>query len=95
MRTPKLRRELSEVVTVHTLLSRFSHVRLFATVWTVAHQDPLYMDSPGKNTGVGCPALLQGVIPTQELNLGHLHCRQILYQLSYEGNVAEGNPDKC
>ena len=36
-------------------------------------------DSPGKNTGVGCHALLQGVFPTQGLNLHLLHCRQILY----------------
>ena len=26
------------------------------------------MDSPGKNTGVGCHALLQGIFPTQGLN---------------------------
>ena len=71
---------LKQLEDVHAyLLSRFSPVRLFATVWTVAHQDPLSMDSPGKNTGVGCPALLQGVFPTQELNLGHLHGRQMLY----------------
>jgi len=34
-------------------------------------------DSPGKNTGVGCQALLQEVFPTQELNQGLLHCRWI------------------
>ena len=43
-------------------------------------------DSPGKNTGVGCHALLQGIISTQELNQDLLHCRQILYQLSYQGS---------
>ena len=42
-------------------------------------------DSPGKNTGVGSLSLLQGIFPTQELNQGLLHCRQILYQLSYQG----------
>ena len=40
-------------------------------------------NSPGKNTGVGCHALLQGIFLTQELNLGILHCSQILYQLSH------------
>ena len=35
-------------------------------------------DSPGKNTGVGCLSLFQGIFPIQELNLGLLHCRQIL-----------------
>ena len=37
-------------------------------------------------TGVGCHFLLQGIFPTQELNPGLLHCRQILYQLSYQGS---------
>ena len=42
--------------------------------------------SPGKNTGVGCHALLQGLFLTQGLNLGLLHCRQVHYHLSHEGN---------
>ena len=42
-----------------------SHVRLFATLWTVAHQPPPSWDSPGKNTGVGCNFLLQGIFLTQ------------------------------
>ena len=41
-------------------------------------------DSAGKNTGVGCHALLQGIFPTQGLNLGFLRCRRILYQLNYQ-----------
>ena len=32
-------------------------------------------DSPGKNTGVGCHALLQRIFPTQRSNPGFLHCR--------------------
>ena len=43
-------------------------------------------DSPGKNTGVDCHFLLQGIFPTQESNPGLLYCRQILYRLSYEGS---------
>ena len=43
-------------------------------------------DSPGKNTGVGCYSLLQGIFPTQGLNPGLLHCRQILYCLSHWGS---------
>ena len=35
-------------------------------------------DSPGKNTGVGCHFLLQGIFPTQGSNPGLLHCRQML-----------------
>ena len=41
-------------------------------------------NSPGKNTGVGCHSLLQGIFPTQGLNPGLLHCRKILYHLSYQ-----------
>ena len=36
------------------------------------------MNSPGQNTGVGSLSFLQGIFPTQESNLGLLHCRQIL-----------------
>ena len=43
-------------------------------------------DFPGKDTGVGCYFLLQGIFPTQGSNPGLLHCRQILYQLSYKGS---------
>ena len=41
-------------------------------------------DSPGKNTEVGCHALLQEIFPTQGWNPGLSHCRQILYHLSHE-----------
>ena len=43
-------------------------------------------NSPGQNTGVGSLSLLQGIFPTQESNQGLLHCRWILYQLSYQGS---------
>ena len=43
-------------------------------------------DSPGKNTGVGCHALFQGIFPNQGLNPHLLHCRRILYCLSHQGS---------
>ena len=43
-------------------------------------------DSPGKTITVGCHALLQGIFPTQGLNPGLSHCRQILYCLSHQGS---------
>ena len=43
-------------------------------------------DSPGKNTKVGCHTLLQVIFPTQGLNPGLPHCRQILYRLSHQGS---------
>ena len=45
-------------------------------------------DSPGKNTGVGCHALLQGIFLTQGLNPGLPHCRWILYHLSHQGSLS-------
>ena len=104
------------------VLSRFSHIQLFATLWTVALQVPLSREEywsglpcpppgdlpspviehrslalqadfllsepPGKsmNIGVGSLSFLQGIFPTQKSNWGLLHCRQFLYQLSFQGS---------
>jgi len=43
-------------------------------------------DSPSKNTGMGCHALLQGIFPTQGLNPGLPQCRQILHCLNHQGS---------
>ena len=40
------------------VLRGFSHIRLCVTAWTAAYQAPLSWDAPGKNTRVGCHALL-------------------------------------
>ena len=65
------------------MLSQFSCVRLFAILWTVAHQARLSMDSPGKNTGVGCHAVLQGIVsqPRDGTCVSCVSCivRQVLY----------------
>ena len=61
--------------------------------WTelLSHSDSLWppRDFPGKNTGVGCHSLHQGMFLTQRLN-PHLlclwHCRKILYSLSPWGS---------
>ena len=42
-------------------------------------------NSPSQNTRVGSLSLPQGIFPIQGLNPGLLHCKRILYQLSYEG----------
>ena len=55
--------------------------------WRIPWYSP--WGSPGKNTGVGFHFLLWGIFPTQELNPGLLHCRQMIYQLSYEGSPSE------
>ena len=54
--------------------------------WTVAHQAPLSMGFSGKNTGLGCHFLLQGIFSIKESNLDLLYCRQILYTLSHQGS---------
>ena len=53
--------------------------------------DSLPAEPPGKpkSTGVGCLSLHQQIFPTRELNWGLLHCKQILYQLSYQGSCRE------
>ena len=51
--------------------------------------DSLPSEPPGKpkNTGVGTLSLLKGIFLTQKSNQGLLHCRWILYQLSYQGSL--------
>ena len=46
--------------------------------WTVAYQATPSLGFSSKNTGMGYHFLLQGIFPTQELNLGLLHWRQTL-----------------
>ena len=59
------------------------------TLWDPTFCSPLgssvHGNSSGKDTGVDCHALLQGIFPTQGLNLGLPYCRQILYWLSHQG----------
>ena len=44
-------------------------------------------NSPGQNTGVGSLSLFQWILLTQESNQGLLHCRWILFQLSYQESL--------
>ena len=57
--------------------------------WIVASRLLCPWDFPGKHTGVGCYSLLQGIFPTQGLNPGLLHYRQILYCLSHQGSLCD------
>ena len=64
-----------------------SPARLFTTPVDCSPPGPsVHGDFPGKSTGVGCHALLQGIFPTWWSNLGLLHCRCILYRLSHQGS---------
>ena len=56
--------------------------------------DSLPSEPPGKlkNTGMGSLSLLQGIFLTQESNQRLLHCKWILYQLSYQGSLVVRAP---
>ena len=76
------------------MLCSVSHVWLFVTPWTVAHQAPLSMGFSGKNPGVHNHFLLQRIFPTQGMNLCLpylLHCRRILYCQA----TGEAHPNIC
>ena len=60
----------------------------FPALW--ADSLPAEPQRKPNNTGMGSPSLLQQIFPIQESNQGLLHCRQILYQLSYQGS-----PKRC
>ena len=75
------------------MLSRSVLSDPWQTPWTVACQLLCPRDSPGKNTGVGCHALLQRIFPIQGLNPRLLHCRQILYHLSHQESPWNHNYD--
>ena len=62
---------------------------LQAVLYQVSHKDK------PKNTGVGSLSLLQQIFLTQESNWGLLYCRQILYQLSYQGSPILYTLYKC
>ena len=52
---------------------------------------PTEPQGKSKNTGVDNLSLLQWIFLTQESNWGLLHCRQILYQLSYQESYLSSN----
>ena len=61
-----------------------SHSVVSNSLWPHGLYSP--WNSPGQNIGVGSHSLLQGFFPTQGLNPGFPHYRQILYQLSHQGS---------
>ena len=60
------------------------HLRTSNTLWPHGLFHP--WNSPGQDSGVGSLSLLQGIFPTQGLNSGLPHCRQILHYLSHKGS---------
>ena len=69
---------------VHGVTKSQAWLKYWAHLHTGAYWSP--WNSPGQNTRVGSLSHLQGIFPTQGPKPGLLHCRWILYQLSYEGS---------
>ena len=86
--SPRILGENTEVV-CHVLLHRIFPAQGSNSDLLIASGFFSPFEPPGKpkNTGVGSLFLLQGIFPTQELNWGLLHCRWILYQVSYPGSL--------
>ena len=69
---------------VYTLCLVTQSCRILCDPMDYSPSSSVHGNSPGRNTGVGCHALLQGILPTQGLNPGLPHCRRILYCLSHQ-----------
>ena len=71
------------------LVKLWSHSVVSNSLWPHG-LEPIRLLHPwnflGKSTGVGCHFLLQGIFPTQGLNLGLPHCRQTLLLSEPPGN---------
>ena len=65
-------------------MKSLSHVWLFVTPWTVDYQSSQSMESSRQEYWNGLPFPSPADLLTQELNLGLLHCRQMLYCLSHK-----------
>ena len=71
-----------------------SHVQLFETPWTLVTRLLCPQNFPGKNTGVSCHFLLQGIFPIQGLNSRLLYCRQSpALQADSLSTETPGNPN--
>ena len=71
------------------MLSGFSRVQLFDPMDCSPPGSSVHRDSPGKNTEVSCHALLQGIFPTQGLNL---HLLRLLHWQA--GSLSQAPPGK-
>ena len=74
-------------------MKSLSRVRLFVIPWTVAYQAPLSMGFSRQEYWSGVPFPFPGDLPDQGLNLGLLHCRQMLLPSEPPGkfgNVSRG-----
>ena len=74
-----------------------SHIytELFAAPWTVPGQAPLSWDSPGKNTEVGCHALLRGSSqPRDQTCVSYVFCTGSRFFTASEKKIQVGNNNR-
>ena len=83
-----IRTYLNIIKAIHDKVKSLSHVRLFATLWTVALQAPPSTAFPRQEYWNGLSFLSPGIFLTQELNPQLLHCGQMLKPLSHQGHSA-------
>ena len=72
----ELNRHLSKEDTVK--VKSLSHVRLFATPWSIVHQSPLSIGFSRQEYCSGLPFPSPEIFPTQGSNPGLPHCGQML-----------------
>ena len=103
-KTERTRRELPQItstqltmpkecVCVHMcvcVLSCFSHIRSFVTLWTVANQAPLSMGFSRREYRSGLPRPSQGIFPTPGWNISYVSCigRWVLYHQRHLGRLS-------
>ena len=74
-------------------MKSLSHVRLFATPWTVAYQAPQSMEFSRQEYWSGLPFPSPGDLPDPGIEPGLPHCRQTLYRLSHQRSPGGLNLD--
>ena len=83
----------------HTRKVKWSHSVVSDSLWSHGLLPTRLLrprDFPGESIGVGCHFLLQEIFPTQGLNMGLRHCRQMLYHLNHqESPLIQSNLIKC
>ena len=82
---------------VKVKVKSLSRVQLFLTPWTAAYQALPSMGFSRQEYWSGLPFPSPGDLPEPGINQGLLHCRQMLYHLSYQGSPSpkKGNAKEC
>ena len=74
------------LIFIQFMFSHFSHVPLFVTLWTTAHQVPLSMGFSRQENWSGLPYSPPGDLPDPGIKRPPA-LRQVLYHLSYQAGA--------